>query len=142
MLRRVDECCGTATHFGLNTVLAKLASQPLCGLLVHHHRERRLVFEALFEQSVHVAVGSEGRHAETIAMAGDHVQRIDAHAAGGTEHGDADHGKSLKAWAPSQNSGAAAVRLSTRSRRPPCPGNRLPLSLSPAWRLNRLSERS
>ena len=43
---------------------------------------------------------------------------------------------------PSRNTGPAAVRLSMRSSTPPCPGNRLPLSLRPARRLNMLSTRS
>src|SRR6202000_2334754 len=38
--------------------------------------------------------------------------------------------------------GAAAVTLSMRSNRPPCPGSKVPLSLSAAARLNMLSVRS
>ena len=40
------------------------------------------------------------------------------------------------------NTGTAAVRLSIRSRMPPCPGIKLPLSLMPASRLNMLSVKS
>ena len=43
---------------------------------------------------------------------------------------------------PSAYRGAAAVTLSMRSNRPPCPGRIAPLSLSPAARLNMLSVRS
>ena len=43
---------------------------------------------------------------------------------------------------PSANSGAAAATLSMRSSTPPCPGNSVPLSLTPAVRLNMLTVRS
>ncbi len=43
---------------------------------------------------------------------------------------------------PSANTGSAASTLSMRSRMPPWPGIRWPESLTPAWRLSRLSNRS
>src|SRR5208283_2763658 len=74
-----------------------------------------------------------------------HAQGAAADAAGRAQDGDAvrrAHATTPDPNNPSAYKGAAAVTLSMRSNRPPCPGSSAPLSLSPAERLNMLSVRS
>src|SRR6202521_3085953 len=75
-------------------------------------------------------------------MTRQHIERALAHGAGGAEDGDADHSTTPSSVSPSSSTGAAPVRLSMRSMTPPCPGNTLPLSFTPAKRFSRLSVRS
>ena len=73
-------------------------------------------------------------------MPAQHIQGAFADAARGAEHGNADHPCSPGSRRqPSISKGAAASRLSKRSSTPPWPGISVPLSLSPAKRLHRLS---
>src|SRR3984893_2160230 len=75
-------------------------------------------------------------------MTRQHIEGAHSHGAGGAEDGDADHPTTPSSVSPSSSTGAAPVRLSMRSITPPCPGNTLPLSFTPAKRFSRLSVRS
>src|SRR3990167_1207073 len=80
-------------------------------------------------------------------MTRDHIQGIDADRAGCSQYDQSLPGMAHDIR-PSQNSttrptrGKVDVRLSIRSSAPPCPGRIAPLSLTPAWRLARDSNKS
>src|SRR5262245_52990867 len=73
-------------------------------------------------------------------MPGDHVQGARPDRPGRAEYRDVlNRAHLMKA---STASGSIATGASMRSRTPPCPGRRLPLSFTPAWRFIRDSNRS
>src|SRR5215218_8348600 len=112
------------------------------GRLILQDGEARTVLHALLEQAAMVRRGVNGRHLEFVRVEGQHLERADANAARAAEHRDALHGTSPSDNKPSRKVGAAAVRLSIRSSRPPWPGSSEPLSFKPTCRLNMLSVRS
>src|SRR4030067_877386 len=118
---------------------------------------------ALFEQSLCLGIGSERHDAVTLRVTGQNIQRANADRTGSTEYGDAlqpglgkntgaiqSHGRGHHSPPDgvrhnnhaSANMGAAAVKASIRSSTPPCPGKMVPLSLTAAARLARLSNKS
>src|SRR5258705_11969131 len=99
---------------------------------VDERGEARPVQPALIEKTRVIAIGRERKHLKPVRMAREDVERIDADRAGRPEPGHTDHTFSPTMRRPSTNSGTAAVTLSMRSRMPPWPGMKLPLSLSPA----------
>ena len=88
---------------------------------------------ALRFQHVEPAMPGQRDDLEAFRMARHHIQGADADRAGGAQNGQAlpaghddSHAKASAA------SGRVEVWLSSRSSRPPWPGNRLLLSLTPA----------
>src|SRR5262249_41054937 len=106
------------------------------------HRVGRAPTQHLRGELGHVAVGPEGDQFESIRMAREHIESALANRSRRTQNGDADHAATPSTVNPNSGTGAAPVTLSMRSMTPPCPGNRVPLSLSPANRFRRLSVRS
>ena len=80
---------------------------------------RRSESQALLEQRRPARRRGQRGDRVTIRVTGQHVERADTDAAGAAEDRDALHGTSPSASRPSRNVGAAAVRLSMRSRMPP-----------------------
>src|SRR5690606_29823950 len=95
-------------------------------------------------QHRHPGVAGQGVNPVAVRVAGDDIEGALADGAGGTQNGDVlchKRGKISNRYSRA-NTGRAAVRLSMRSRIPPCPGRILPLSFTPRWRLTMLSRRS
>src|SRR5262245_59453083 len=98
------------------------------------------MLRTLLAQSHDIAASGQCKHLVAIAMALEHVQRVQSDAAGRAQHGDAHlptlhggfpraalpavaralgHRSSPRRSRPTRNTGAAAVTLSTRSSSPP-----------------------
>src|SRR6185295_5079166 len=119
--------------------------QLIDGGLIREDRVVRLPLDDLLRELRGALVRRERDDAETIRMTGQHIQRAFADGTRGTEHCHADHEctPGMRSMIrPSSRIGAAPVTLSMRSITPPWPGNRLPLSFTPAKRFSRLSVRS
>ncbi|MNV50943.1 hypothetical protein D3C71_1429740 [compost metagenome] len=114
--------------------------------LIRHHGVARPVEQAQRLQLNQTTEAGQGEHLITRGMPGDHVQGAEADGTRRPEHRNllqlAHRAPQPASHSSAANIGMAAVRLSMRSSTPPCPGSRLLLSLSPAWRLNMLSVRS
>src|SRR4051794_29109917 len=94
----------------------------------------------LLEKPRRVALRGERDYAKALRMSTQYIQRAFTNAAGRTQHRDANHGIPLPNNSmPSIRHGAAASRLSKRSKTPPWPRISVPLSLKPANLLHRLS---
>ena len=106
----------------------------------------RLKLDALLEQAIDLPMRTQGHHLIALRMATNDVQGIDPDRPGRSEDRQALHGAArIHGKVTSQTratSGSVEVRLSIRSRTPPCPGKTLLLSFRPAWRLSKDSKRS
>src|SRR5262249_6300298 len=102
----------------------------------------RLELADLLGQLGGVAVGADRNETEAIGIARDHIARVRSARAGGTQNGNSDQATTPSNVSPKNNTGTAPVTLSIRSITPPWPGNRVPLSFTPAKRFRRLSVRS
>ena len=125
--------------------------QPRCRDALREARGRGAIGERrnggamtldLREQRFVIRVRGERDDAEPIRVAAGDVERRLADRARRAEDREALHATIPSQPKPSASSGTDDVRLSMRSSMPPWPGSRLPLSLSPCWRLNMLSSRS
>src|SRR5690625_4151389 len=105
-----------------------------------------MVLQAQLEQFAPLPVRTECEHLILIPVSGQYIYRAHADGASCSQHryclllshtGVQPLTNNAKA-----NTGAAAVKLSTRSSTPPCPGKSAPLSLTPRWRLSMLSCKS
>src|SRR6185312_7056628 len=115
------------------------------GLRVHEHHPFGMKHPGLLDHGLPAAVGAQQHDPEPFRVQRNDLQRAAPDAPGGTQYGEAagrTHAITREPSSPSAYSGAAAVTLSMRSSKPPCPGSSLPLSLRPAARLNMLSVRS
>src|SRR4029077_17275385 len=112
------------------------------GRLVGKRGVRRAEGEHLAGKLCRIRVGGECHQAEALRMTREHIQRALADGAGRAKHRNPDHGTTPSMISPRTSTGAAPVMLSIRSMTPPCPGNTVPLSFTPAKRFSRLSVRS
>src|SRR6185312_4087848 len=125
---------------GIAQPIAKLAFERGIG----DDGERGLESRAKLGERHDVAMRRERADAEAIRMPRDDVERARADRAGRAEQCDRSHGANARSSSalPRANTGSAANMPSRRSNIPPWPGNNVPESFTPAWRLMRLSKRS
>ncbi len=133
---------GTSHHLGRQARSPQRIGELARAVRIGHGGELRAMLATLREHARHITVCAQCYDAIPVAVPSHHVQGADADRAGRSQHRDTLHAPAPISATPSANTGAAANRLSIRSSTPPCPGNRLPLSLMPASRLSRLSHRS
>src|SRR5437868_3722180 len=108
--------------------LAQLAG----GRLIRKRREGGAITDDLFRELLGVAVSADRHETKAIGMACDHIESALADGTRGAEYGDTNHATTPQIVRPKNSTGAAPVTLSIRSITPPCPGKRVPLSLTPA----------
>jgi len=116
---------GARAHPGGQSCLADRVGELLGGRLVHHHGHLGTELADLLEQAVDLAVGGQGDHPIAIGMPTQHVQRAETDGTGRPQDGDTltVHAERTSRLSPMRKIGAAAVRLSMRSRMPPWPGS-------------------
>src|SRR6202789_2527085 len=142
---RFGQRVGAALHAGRRAAGTECVAGQRRRLGVHQHHRLCLKLPRLLHDRFPAAVGGQHRHPEPLRMQGNHAERAAPDAPGGAENGESErraHAITPEPNSPSADKGAAAVTLSMRSSIPPCPGSSMPLSFSPAERLNMLSVRS
>src|SRR5450830_2008717 len=108
-----------------------------------HYSKTRRMAHAQRQQLTQAREAGQCEDLIAFRVTRDHIQGAQPYRASRTQHGyllQAAHEAAIHN--STAKIGIAAVRLSMRSSTPPWPGNRLLLSLIPAWRLNMLSVRS
>src|SRR5690554_6759310 len=118
--------------FGRATVLRQPFTQRLGRLWFNQYRIARVVLQAQLDQTLPLAVCTERENPVLVAMPGQYIQGAHADGAGRSQHRyrlPLSHtGVQPITSSARANTGAAAVRLSTRSSTPPWPGKSAPLS--------------
>src|SRR6202041_3204065 len=126
---RFGERFGAALHAGGRAAGTERLAGQRRRLGVHEHHRLCLKLPRLLDDRLPAAVGSQHRHPEPLRMQGNHAERAAPDAPGGTENGESErraHAITPEPNSPSAYKGAAAVTLSMRSSRPPCPGSSAP----------------
>src|SRR5688500_16671569 len=136
MLHDVLQCRGAEAK--LHAAVGKARARRAVLVHAREHGEARPMQAAQLEQRIGGAMRAEREHAVALRVRAHDVERARTEGAGSAEHREV-HATSGHASAAR---GRTAVALSIRSRMPPCPARREPLSFSPAWRFAADSNRS
>src|SRR5882757_4162808 len=134
-----------ALDLGCRSTIAQGGARLGGSFLIDQHHEFGMKFLGLLHDDLPAAKGAQDRDSECFRVKRDDRERAAADASRRSQDGDTAshaHRSTPELKSPSAYKGAAAVTLSMRSNRPPCPGSSVPLSLSAAARLNMLSVRS
>ncbi len=142
----VNQCLRAMSHLGRTTGATKFRLQQTCAFWIRRDRNPRTEADALFAQTIRLAMARDRDQFVTTTVSLQDVKRAHADRPGRTK--DA-YPLALRRQCHSRNrtsasatSGKVDVKLSMRSSKPPCPGRMLPLSLTPACRFARDSKRS
>ena len=131
----------TPQHLRGQAVISHALRQHLRVWFADHHGVRGFESCDLLKQQVDLGRRRERKYFEPISMTRQHIQRVDADRAGGSEYRDAFHTGIAKLTSIIA-AGMVGSNASTRSNMPPCPGKRPLLSLTLAARLTRDSTKS